>query len=1261
MDLLNRITIKTRMVLAFALMLLCFIIFTVFSIIEMNNLGELTSTLYEHPLKVSTAALRAKAGVIRMHRGMKDVSMSKTDVDINNAIQTVQSEEIIVYQNLDIVKNQILGEEGKALVNEVIELFAGWKPIRVEVQQLTIQGDREAAGRITRTTGADYVFLLERKMMELTSYATNKADGFMKEARAMQQRVLKNTIIFISAVILLSLLIVYLVTKSILSSVYALKDTMSEVTKTGTLIRSELAGKNEMSDMAHHFNLLVDRLQGQFWLKEGQASLNEETADDLTYEDLVTKSTNFISRYVDACTGALYSYDEKRSLCELKASYAFVEGKHFSSEFGLGDGIVGQVAVEKKPILLTGIAREDALGKTGTVNEPPKNIYALPLLYQNGLYGVLEVAAFEEMTPLKIDFLNMAAPIISTSLYSALQGRRIEILLESTRKTNAELAAQAEELQTQAEELRKQSEELQGQNVELEQQRLAVEDSSRMKSQFLSNMSHELRTPLNSVMALSRVLMMQAETKLSEEEVNYLEIIERNGKNLLTLINDILDLSKIEAGRMDVNPKTFSIRMTLENIVESITPIAAEKQLKIHQDIPEELPLLESDEIRVSQILQNLIGNAVKFTSVGSVTVLIKNDKEKIAVRITDTGIGIAENDLPHIFDEFRQVDGSSSRRHEGTGLGLAIARKAAMMLGGEIAVTSAPERGTTFTLTLPIVWKGTAPVYEPIVGRKPSGVKPARKTILVVDDEPKMAAMISRYLLQEGYNTVTATSGSEALKLAARELPFAVTLDIIMPDIDGWEVLQGLKKKPETKDIPVIIVSISEDRETGFALGAVGYVSKPVSKKHLISEIEKIGKPGTRSIMIVDDNDFDRQEIRKIIEAEGLAPIVAEDGAACLKLLKKQVPDVLVLDLVMPEPDGFAVLERIRSNPVTRDLPVIVVTAKDLTAEDRSKLTGNVFSVLEKTDVKSATLLSELKRILTDLENLQKHPGIKQPTALPRVLIVDDNEAVIIQVKAVLESAGYLADVARGGQEAFDYVSHTIPDGIILDLMMPEIDGFAVLEKIRGRSATVNIPVLILTAKDLTPEDFKKLSANNIQQLVQKGDIDRDSLLSRIRSMVEVKMSAKLETRSLKPRANTPKPITFQAEQAQNRKPGGEPATILLVEDNPDNMTTIKAILQGRYRILEATDGEEGLQMARETRPDLILLDMALPKMDGFTVVWNLKDNVELGNIPVIAMTAQVMKGDREEILEAGCDDYIAKPIDPEGFLIKIGEWLKK
>jgi CheY-like chemotaxis protein/signal transduction histidine kinase len=729
---------------------------------------------------------------------------------------------------------------------------------------------------------------------------------------------------------------------------------------------------------------------------------------------------------------------------------------------------------------------------------------------------------------------------LNTAFANLLSNDRTRRLSEKLRESNQELTAQQEELKAQAQELQKQSEALQAQNIELAEQRLAVEEASRLKSQFLSNMSHELRTPLNSVMALSRVLMMQAKTKLSDEEISYLEIIERNGKNLLNLINNILDLSKIEAGKMDIQPRPFSLGQTLDNILESIAPLAEEKHIQILKKSPKTLPLLESDEIRVSQILQNLVANAVKFTTSGSVSVTVKTDQEKIHIQVTDTGIGIAEQDLPHIFDEFRQVDGSSSRRHEGTGLGLTIAHKAARMLGGDIFVTSTLGMGTTFILTLPLTWQGQKTLCQTIVAQPSKPMKPNPKTILVVDDEPKMAKRIAGYLLEEGYHPVIATSGEQALTLARSEAPFAIVLDIIMPDMDGWEVLQSLKKNSKTQNIPVIIVSVSQDRETGFALGAIGYLTK----------------------------------------------------------------------------------------------------------EDRERLHNNVASVLDKSRVTPETLLLEINRTLKDLENPLKSNFPGNSASAPRILMVEDNEVAIIQIKSVLTSSGYVVDVTTGGQEAIDYVSHTIPDGIVLDLMMPEIDGFEVLEKIRNKPATARIPVLILTAKDLTPEDFKRLSANNIQQLVHKGDVDREGLLLKIGSMIEGKQDATNLTKE-----------RFVSHRLSENPP---PETILIMEDNPDNMATIKAILQNRYRLIQAMDGEKGLQMATENTPDLILLDMALPKMDGMTVVKHLKDNQKLCHIPVIALTARVMKGDREKILKAGCNDYISKPIDPTGFIEKITEWLK-
>ncbi|MEI6313406.1 MAG: response regulator [Syntrophus sp. (in: bacteria)] len=1236
---------------------------------QADSLWQETKGLYEHPLTVRKAIDKLAINILAMHRDMKDLVMTDNEQERQAIIRNIDAREADASRQFDILYDRYLGDPSD--IDEVRSALVQWKSIRDETTRLLRAGKTGEAAKRTKSDGGggDHVEKLLHEIKDISDFAENRAEKFYADAQKEKDALMGRLVLVLGAIFLMTLGVGYLLLKNIKKPLKELA-AAADLFRQGKLdTRSHYDSLNEFGALASSFNALAETVQTEWQSRESAARIAEvmlkqedmQAFCQALLKDLLTETGSQI--------GAIYILNEEKTDYEHFESIGLAPAGRASFAAAGLEGEFGAALATGQIQRITDIPADTRFSFATVAGDfQPREIITIPIPGDEGIAAVISLAGVRSYPAPALRLVNEIWYVLTARWNGVLSFRKIRALAERLEQQNMELQSQQEELEAQAEELRKQSEELQKQteelleqNAELGQQRLAVEEASRLKSQFLSNMSHELRTPLNSVMALSRVLMMQARTKLSDEEVNYLEIIERNGKNLLALINDILDLSKIEAGRMDVSPKPFSLGQTLENILESIGPIAGEKQLEIHQDIPADLPLLESDEIRVSQILQNLVANAVKFTDAGRVNVSVQSSLGKISVRIVDTGIGIAANDLPHIFDEFRQVDGTSARRHEGTGLGLAIARKAARMLGGDIAVISVPDKGSTFTLTLPLAWQGTAPVYEPIVRRQPAGVKSTRKTILVVDDEPEMAAMISRYLLQEGYNTVTATSGSEALKLAARELPFAITLDIIMPDMDGWEVLQGLKKNPETKEIPVIIVSISEDMETGFALGAVGYVTKPVSKKLLISEIQKIGKPGTRSIMIVDDNDLDRQQIRRIIEEEGLKPIVAEDGSVCLELIKKHIPDVLVLDLMMPEPDGFAVLEKIRSNPDTRDLPVIVVTAKDLTEGDRNKLRGNVSSVLGKSAATSETLLVEIKRILMDLEGLPKHHGAEKALSPPRILLVEDNEAAIIQVKAVLEAAGYVADVARGGQEAFDYVSHTIPDGIVLDLMMPGIDGFEVLEKIRGTQATAKIPVLILTAKDLTPEDFKRLSANNIQQLVQKGDVDRESLLSKIGAMLGPHSGRPARLHDSAGRKETgPSPDVIKPSIKRIERHAG-PRAILIVEDNADNMTTIKAVLQNRYRILEATDGEEGLRMAAEAKPDLILLDMALPKMDGYTLVRHIKTNTELVRIPVIAMTARVMKGDREKILAAGCDDYIAKPIDAEDCRNKIDEWLIK
>ena len=1086
-----------------------------------------------------------------------------------------------------------------------------------------------------------------------------------------------NFIILICGTILSVIIIAFLLARSAARPIVEMGATAEKIRKGNLSARNRIIGSDELAVLAETFNEMAESIESQVELRE----INDEVTQTIVdAKDLPAFRTNILKKFVgvtDSQMGAYFVLNRDTNIFEPFTAIGVTHGLLKPFDASALEGELGMVVETKKITYIKDIPK-DSIFKfrtfTGTIL--PKEIISIPIIIDDIVSGVVSLASIKPYPRKVLDIMEQPwATGFGVALSNMWANAETVRLATELNEKNQELEAQTEELQVQSEELQQTAEELQEQNLELEIQRQQVEEANRLKGEFLSNMSHELRTPLNSVMALSRVLMRQAKEKLSEEEAGYLEIIERNGKNLLSLINDILDLSKIEAGRMDVSPKIFPISSTIETIMERLEPLAEDKGIKLDQEIPDDLPQIESDETRVHQILQNLIGNATKFTEQGSVTVSARSDAENIHIEVSDTGIGISKKDLPHIFEEFRQVDGTSARPYEGTGLGLTIAYRAARMLGGNIFVESTLGKGSTFTLILPIRWQGVIPVSEPVIFKPPPGIEPARKTVLVVDDEPDALTMISGYLSSEGYHIITAASGKEAVRLAQRHRPFAITLDIIMPETDGWEVLQELKDRPETANIPVIIVSVSDDRETGIALGAVGFITKPVNRDLLIAEINRIGGPSPYTIVVADDNEIELKEMARAIEQEGMKAIVAKDGNICMDMIKEFVPDVLVLDLIMPEMDGFEVLDRVRSDPKTRELPVIVVTAKDLTTEEKEKLSGNVLSVLAKSHTTSTALLEKIKKILADIEKCKKGSIDRGREAIDRILLVEDNEAAVIQIKTLLENAGYIVDVVRGGQEALDYMSRIIPCGIILDLMMPEVDGFQVLDKMRGTKATAKVPVLVLTAKDLSPQDLSKLSANNIQQLVQKGDIDQQGLLFKIRSMLGGEPRVGLETENLK--LETPNPGAEQGETGQRkggqacirqretgneqttRGTAGKRATILVVEDNPDNMTTIKAVLQHKYEILEAADGEKGLNMALTERPDLVLLDMSLPKMDGFTVVRKVKENRKADSIPVIGLTARAMKGDREKVIDAGCDDYIPKPIDPEKVLAKIEKWL--
>ncbi|HEC62766.1 MAG TPA: response regulator, partial [bacterium] len=666
----------------------------------------------------------------------------------------------------------------------------------------------------------------------------------LKEVYASVQKMFLNIAIICLISAAMVCLLAFFVVKNIALPVRKMTEVSKKIQEGDLAARNHIMSEDELGFLARSINNMADSIGSQLLVQGNVADLNKTMVAFRGLRDFAGELLKKLIETTGSNMGAFHLLTDDGTRFEHFTSVG-VSPELLEPFDATGyEGELGRAVAVKEISHIKDIPEETIFKfKTFAGTALPKEIVTIPLVIDGTAMGVISLASLQIYSNESLDVLNQIRQGISMAFSNLLVGEKTEKLAGELQQKNEQLEAQAEELQSQAEELQQTSDELQEQNIELETQQHQVEDANRLKSEFLSNMSHELRTPLNSVMALSRVLLMQSKDKLSEEEAGYLEIIERNGKRLLSLINDILDLSKIEAGKMDLNPRRFSLAGTIEVIIESLDPISDDKGIEMIQDLPPDLPEIETDEERVHQILQNLIGNAIKFTDKGSVSVSAQYDETNFSIRVQDTGIGISEEDLTNIFEEFRQVDGSTARQYEGTGLGLAIAKKATTILGGTLSVTSTLGKGSSFILTLPILWKGEAPEYEPLTYGVSRKILPEQKTILVVDDEPEVATMISGFLSTKGYNVIAATSGKEALGLAKSEHPFAITLDIFMPDMDGWEVLQELKQDPDTAHIPVIVVSVTDDKQTGFALGAVGYITKPVNRDALIAEINKVGQ----------------------------------------------------------------------------------------------------------------------------------------------------------------------------------------------------------------------------------------------------------------------------------------------------------------------------------------------------------------------------------------------------------------------------------
>ncbi len=1230
----RNLTIQTRLIIGFAIIVVIIATIGVLALVGISDATRSTEGIYNHPFRVSNSVRDIKTNIIAIHRSMKDIALAENDLEMTKARILVDKYENDTYDKFEIVFSQFLGDIKD--VEQAYQSFMDWKEIREEVILLWSKGDIDGAISITKGKGAVHVQKVLDDVDIMIDFASHKADEFYSETR-INERTSYNIMIFVIGFSLLgSILIVTLLARSIIIPLKSMKNVASRIDEGDFSAKNLVNSKDEINDLAKSFNKMTDGIN----LKNSVLSGLSEFSNSLHGLKSMDEFTDTIlSKYIEltnAHIGAFFLLDKDTQIFSPVDSIGMDSDKlsAFSAENAPGE--FGHVLHKKDVYVLNNFDNNKYFYfESFTGRLFLKEVISLPIIEDKEVVAIISCGNLNRFSDSSHGIFKQSKHIISTSFSTLLANIRTMEFAQKLAKTNEtlelqseELTEQAKELTTQSAELKVTSDNLQEQNIELEMQREEVVEANKLKSEFLSNMSHELRTPLNSINALSKVLIMQSSGKLDEEEGNYLKIIERNGKRLLSLINDILDLSKVEAGRMEINPKPFSLNSAVKLSVENLLALADEKGLKVEIEFEKDI-IIESDEGRLHQVLTNLIGNAIKFTEKGEINISCKENDGLVELIIQDTGIGIDNDTLPNIFKEFRQGDGTTSRRYEGTGLGLAIANKITKSLNGNIHCSSKLGVGTTFTITIPSGRDNDISLIDD--DENVTEIEDDKRTILIVDDDKEFITKLSNKLISEGYNVIRAFSGKEAIKLAIEHNPYAITLDIVMPEMDGWEVLQNLKSNKITSDIPVIIISSSVESDTSVALGAVGYIQKPVGRDDLINEINKINRD-VKKILVVDDNEIDRLHISDIILSEDITVDSCKSGIECVKILENMVPDALILDLMMPEMSGFQTLNEIRSKEHLQKLPVIIVTAKDLTIEEKRYLNERAVSIIPKGSL-SADIVDEVRKIIF---GLNKESITKLSLKEKNILIIEDNETAVIQIRRVLEENDIKLHHALNGEEALDYLNDFIPDGIILDLMMPGMDGFEVLERLRGSEITKNIPVLVLTAKTLTKKDLSRLTSNNISQLVQKGDVDVDDLLSGLKKMIDPQEKTISQYSDLANKKAVPK----------TKKIIGKPK-IVLIEDNPDNRTTIKAILGQGYEINEAEDGEIGLSMIRSVKPDLVLLDISLPKMDGFEVVNELRNDKDICDTPVIAVTAKAMKNDMEEIIAAGCDGYISKPID--------------
>ncbi|MFC0213663.1 response regulator [Paenibacillus chartarius] len=1192
-----------------------------------KQIGNLLSS-YIYLSKEKMAASKERAIVYRMQ---SNSAVSQTDIEQLYMLENEQK----LYQSISL---GFASDGGRKLYLDTVK----GRDVQ-EAQRMLAQAKSAKAGEKLGIDGDRWYELSTVKIDLLKQVEDGLAKELLQTMETVQAGAIRAlvTVILINVfVFAVSLLVIVAVSRTMVRQIRALQRSTVLILQGETDIRVDDVTKDEIGELTDGFNQMVasfreviaqaDRISmgeyeqtivprsdrdqlsialirmlealkesketnaKQYWLKTELARLVGLSQGVTQMQRLATMLISEIAKLVEAGQGVFYVKEQDGRGKEsedyvLLGSYAFKERKSVSARIRPGEGLVGQCVLEKKPIVLTNVPGDYVPIQSGLGEAKPLQITVVPIMYENEVLGVIELASFNPFTDIQHDLLEQLAQSLGVVLQSVSSRQRTEELLRRSRELTEELQAQQEELRTANEELeeqaqmlrmseekmRVQSEELQAINEELEEKthylelrradiekqneliersRQELEEkarelelASKYKSEFLANMSHELRTPLNSLLILAKSLAANEEGNLSAEQIDSAKIIYSGGIDLLTLINDILDLSKVEAGKLDIQLEDVRIDAMLQAMHAQFLPLAKEKGLQFRvrraDGVPEQF---RTDGQRAEQILKNLLSNAIKFTSSGSVTLEVElaQDDGGIAFTVTDTGIGIAADKQKAIFEAFQQADGTTSRKYGGTGLGLTISRELAKLLGGEIRMRSEEGEGSRFTFILPyrgaVPGSGTSAKSSPPVeaasmlvaasaepdaaeavsprenmyipdDRDMIGVPAQGKSILIIEDDPDFAQILMDMSRKKGFRCLAAKDGFSALQLAKQYVPSAVLLDLGLPDMDGIKVLDHLKFHNETRHIPVHIISAKDRSFDSLHRGAIGFLSKPISAEDIdavFGKIENVLNERIQQVLVVEDDLSSQKAIHELLKHKRIGIQSAYSGEEGLRLLQSQHFDCVILDLRLPDMTGFEMLQKLVGDKDRELPPIIVNTGKELTQDEYKQLNRFTNSIVIKGANSPDRLLDEVSLFLHSVHK-SLPPEHKEMIRMVResddtlrgrkVLLVDDDLRNTFALSKVLRQHGLEVIMADNGQLALEKLEGE-PDIelVIMDIMMPVMDGYEAMERIRAIPRFQSLPIIALTAKAMTGDKEKCIERGANDYMTKP--VDTDKLLSLIR-----------------------------------------------------------------------------------------------------------------------------------------------------------------